>query len=173
MSGLPGAVGSVFVSRISTALHAATPSSLNPPFTPVKGSPSTATPSLKLSLITLFVITIPVEIVFLSALRAVGWLQLPIVFISFSLVFFCITVRRGHSVAVSDDLITCLQVYVSLQLAKYLTNYLWSKGHDPDMYAMPIHSSVVDLVGQLLLVGCFEIVASLGGKVEIEPGHEH
>ncbi len=65
------------------------------------------------------------------------------------------------------------QVYVSLILARFLTNYLWSKGHDPDMYAMPIHSSVVDLVGQLLLVMCFEVVASLGGKVEVQPGHAH
>lgn len=33
------------------------------------------------------------------------------------------------------------------------------------MYAMPIHSSVIDLVGQMLLVLCFEIVSLLGGKV--------
>ena len=39
------------------------------------------------------------------------------------------------------------------------------------MYAMPIHSSVVDLIGQLLLVVCFEMVALLGGKVEIP--HKH
>lgn len=156
ISGLPGAVGSVFVSRISTALHAAKPSSIiGLAFTPVKNASSAPSASPKLALITLFVITIPVEIVFLSALRAVGWLQLPFVFIGFSLVFFCIT------------------VYVSLILARFLTNYLWSKGHDPDMYAMPIHSSFVDLVGQLLLVMCFEVVASLGGKVEVEPGHAH
>ncbi len=62
---------------------------------------------------------------------------------------------------------------MSLILARFLTNYLWLKGHDPDMYAMPIHSSVVDLVGQLLLVMCFEVVASLGGKVEVQPGHAH
>ncbi|KLO19628.1 hypothetical protein SCHPADRAFT_817807 [Schizopora paradoxa] len=156
ISGLPGAVGSVFVSRISTALHAATPSSIiGPAFMPVKNSSSAPSASPRLALITLFVITIPVEIVFLAVLRGVGWLQLPFVFIAFSLVFFCIT------------------VYVSLILAKFLTNYLWSKGHDPDMYAMPIHSSVVDLVGQLLLVVCFEVVASLGGKVEVQPGHAH
>ncbi len=51
---------------------------------------------------------------------------------------------------------------MSLILARFLTNYLWSKGHDPDMYAMPIHSSVVDLVGQLLLVMCFEVVCVVG-----------
>ncbi len=95
-SGLPGAVGSVFVSRISTALHAAKPSSIiGPAFTPVKNASSAPSASPKLALITLFVITIPVEIVFLSALRAVGWLQLPFVFIGFSLVFFCITVRHS------------------------------------------------------------------------------
>lgn len=39
------------------------------------------------------------------------------------------------------------------------------------MYAMPIHSSVVDLIGQLLLVVCFELVAHLGAKVEIPGSH--
>ena len=34
------------------------------------------------------------------------------------------------------------------------------------MYALPIHSAAMDLIGQLLLVLCFEIVSALGGKVE-------
>jgi len=34
------------------------------------------------------------------------------------------------------------------------------------MYALPIHSAMMDLVGQSLLVLCFEIVSLLGGRVE-------
>ena len=35
---------------------------------------------------------------------------------------------------------------------------------------MPIHSSVVDLIGQLLLVLCFELVSAMGWTVETKPG---
>ena len=30
---------------------------------------------------------------------------------------------------------------------------------------MPVHSAMMDLVGQLLLVACFEFVNAIGGKV--------
>jgi hypothetical protein len=33
------------------------------------------------------------------------------------------------------------------------------------MYALPIHSALMDLIGQLLLVLCFEIVSLLGAHV--------
>jgi len=59
-----------------------------------------------------------------------------------------------------------LQVFTSLVIARLLTNWLWSIKKDPDMYALPIHSAMMDLVGQLLLVLCFEIVSLLGGRVE-------
>ena len=59
-----------------------------------------------------------------------------------------------------------LQVFISLVIARLLTNWLWSIKKDPDMYALPIHSAMMDLVGQLLLVLCFEIVSLLGGRVE-------
>jgi solute carrier family 41 len=60
---------------------------------------------------------------------------------------------------------------VSLALAHALTRVLWRLGRDPDMYAMPVHSALMDLVGQLLLVACFEIVSSLGKDVKVpEPG---
>jgi solute carrier family 41 len=35
------------------------------------------------------------------------------------------------------------------------------------MYALPVQSALVDLIGQLLLVACFEIVAQLGVPVKI------
>ena len=54
------------------------------------------------------------------------------------------------------------QVWISLNVARLLTHYLWSKGLDPDMYALPIHSALMDLIGQLLLVLCFVLVSFLG-----------
>lgn len=57
------------------------------------------------------------------------------------------------------------QVGASLFIAKFLTNFLWSKGYDPDTYAMPVHSAMMDLTGQLLLVACYELVNAIGGNV--------
>jgi solute carrier family 41 len=53
----------------------------------------------------------------------------------------------------------------SLYLARTLTTFLWSRGKDPDVYALPVHSALMDLVGQVLLVTCFEVVSVLGGRV--------
>lgn len=139
ISGLPGSVGSIFASRLSTALHAAA-LSMTPSNRPSE-------PSARMVMITLILVTIPVEIIFLSILRLLGWLTLPFVFVAFSVVFFCCAVTA------------------SLFIAGALTNFLWSKKLDPDMYALPIHSALMDLIGQLLLVLCFEIVSLLGVHV--------
>ncbi|KAL9714657.1 hypothetical protein Ac2012v2_001316 [Leucoagaricus gongylophorus] len=140
ISGLPGAAGSIFVSRLSTSLHAT-----------VLSKPSLQSdnqPSGHLVMLTLLLITLPVEIAFLVVLRSIGWLQVPVIFIVFSMLFFCCA------------------VFTSLVIARLLTSWLWSKNRDPDMYALPIHSAMMDLVGQSLLVLCFEIVSLLGGRVE-------
>ncbi|KAH7905188.1 hypothetical protein BJ138DRAFT_1018075 [Hygrophoropsis aurantiaca] len=140
ISGLPGSVGSIFVSRLSTALHAA--ASMN------NLSSQKQEPSARIVMITLLLITLPIEIGFLALLKAFGWLQLPIVFAVASVIFFCCAVS------------------ISLFLARLLTNFLWARDLDPDMYALPVHSAVMDLIGQLLLVLCFEIVSLLGTRLE-------
>lgn len=63
-----------------------------------------------------------------------------------------------------------MQVSFSLVIARLLTNFLWKRDKDPDMYALPIHSALMDLVGQLLLVLCFEIVSLLGLSVATKEG---
>jgi solute carrier family 41 len=141
ISGLPGAVGSIFVSRLSTSLHAAALASGSKPL------PGTREASPRLVMITLMIVTLPVEVIFLSILRALGWLRMPFTFVAFSLLFFCCAVAA------------------SLFIARLLTNFLWSRDKDPDMYALPIHSALMDLIGQLLLVLCFEIVSLLGVPV--------
>ncbi|KAJ3731639.1 Mg transporter, partial [Lentinula guzmanii] len=139
ISGLPGSVGSIFISRLSTALHtvalSAAPSGTLRP---------SREPSSNLVMIILILITIPVEIIFLSVLHGLGWLHPPFLFIAFSVFFFCCAVTA------------------SLFIARLLTHFLWSKNLDPDTYALPIHSALMDLIGQLLLVLCFEIVTLLG-----------
>lgn len=88
--GLPGAVGAIAISRISTFLHAATMTlSSGSRFGDEQDPPQA---SNKLVMATLFLITIPVEVCFLLVLRSVGWLDLPIVFVALSLVFFGLAV---------------------------------------------------------------------------------
>ncbi|KAJ7700808.1 hypothetical protein B0H17DRAFT_1327832 [Mycena rosella] len=142
ISGLPGAVGAIFASRLSTRLHAAA-LALAPPVT--AGTPE---PSPTLVMLTLLVVTLPVEVIFLSLLAGLGWLRLPLAFVALSVVFFCMAVTS------------------SLLIARWLTNLLWKRNLDPDMYALPVHSALMDLIGQLLLVLCFEIVSLLGARVQ-------
>ncbi|KAF5386660.1 hypothetical protein D9615_002041 [Tricholomella constricta] len=139
ISGLPGSVGSILVSRLSTSLHAAALSITSAAII-TSGAKSVPEPSTKLVMMTLLFVTLPIEIIFLAMLRGFGWLHLPFTFVALSVVFFFIA------------------VLISLYVAKILTNFLWSKQRDPDMYALPIHSALMDLVGQLLLAICFELV---------------
>lgn len=148
-TGLPGSVGSIFISRLSTALHAAA-SHL---------APRDTDPSSRHVMLTLVLVTLPIEVLFLVILHMFGWLKLPLVFAVFSLFFFCCAVRPLVSVPRVSDV---QQVWLSLVVAQALTHQLWSKGLDPDMYALPIHSALMDLIGQLLLVLCFVLVSLFG-----------
>ncbi|KAI0699660.1 hypothetical protein BC835DRAFT_1405045 [Cytidiella melzeri] len=158
ISGLPGNVGSIFVSRLSTALHTASYSLAGLPATSAddlsapKTLPSEPPPSSRLVMITLCCVTFPIEIAFLATLRALGWLRVPFIFLASSLLFFVIA------------------VIASLFLAQLLTHFLWKRNLDPDMYALPIHSALVDLIGQLLLVVCFEILSHLGVPLKSQDG---
>ena len=96
-AGLPGNVGSVLVSRLSTALHA-TSFALSNGFEIIPSGeytikpPGPPSPSPRLVMVTLLCITFPIEVAFLSTLGAIGWLRVPFIFMVFSLSFFCIAV---------------------------------------------------------------------------------
>ncbi|KNZ77875.1 Solute carrier family 41 member 2 [Termitomyces sp. J132] len=157
ISDLPGSVGSILISRLSlgqklrprrsTPLHAGALSLVSPDALTGSDSSSssnsnskTSEPSTRLVMITLALVTLPVDIIFLAILRGLGWLRLPLTFVLLSVFFFF-----------------CAEL-ISLYVAKRLTHYLWSKDCDPDMYALPIHSAFMDLVGHILLAMCFELV---------------
>lgn len=88
--GLPGGVGSVFISRLSTSLHVMKESLSLTPSNSGKVNPQ---PSIRLVTITFVLITLPIEIFFLATLKGLGWLQVPIIFILASVFFFCTAVR--------------------------------------------------------------------------------
>lgn len=138
--GIPGGAGSIFVSRLSTALHAAA-SVISP--LPNSGH-SNHEPSSRVVMIVLFLVSIPVGVAFFFILRVSSWLATPFLFTVLALLFLCTAIA------------------ISLVAGYALTNYLWSHKYDPDMYALPIHAALMDLVGQLLLVGCFELASAIG-----------
>ncbi|GBE86126.1 hypothetical protein SCP_0900030 [Sparassis crispa] len=149
-TGLSGGVGSVFVSRLSTALHAATsalPTVLSDLPAADEAYEKSPHPSPRLVMVTLLLISLPVDVAFLATVFAFGWLRLSVLFMVLQLVFFGLTVA------------------VSLLLARVTTDFLWTRGLDPDVWALPLNSALVDLVGQLLLVCCYEIAALLGAHV--------
>ncbi|KAF8589695.1 hypothetical protein K439DRAFT_1612498 [Ramaria rubella] len=144
VGGLPGAVGSVHVSRLSTYLHASASKS----FIDEKSTHDSRT---TVTLTTLFLVTLPVSGLFLACLHLSGWMKLSFIFVAVFTVFFCLTVA------------------MSLVVAHLLTQFLWRRNLDPDTYAMPIQSSLVDLLGQLMLVACFELAHALGANVKNIP----
>lgn len=78
------------ISRISTSLHcvmSTLPSALN------SSNRGKKKPSLKLVIGTLFFVTLPIEVGFLAVLGGIGWLEIPLLFVVFFILFFCVTVR--------------------------------------------------------------------------------
>ena len=129
MTGLPGAAGSIFVSRLSTSLHAAAfaLSHLSASATVRKDHE----PSPGLVMLTLLLITLPVEVIFLGIVDSLQWLNLPILFAAFAIVFFCCAVRFFFFFfppLVQNEILK--QVLISLIVARFLIDFLWSKNRD-------------------------------------------
>ncbi|KAG8765871.1 hypothetical protein FRC12_007233 [Ceratobasidium sp. 428] len=145
MTGLPGSVGAVFVSRLGTELHRGENSegiTKEVGHEGENGSP-------KLVSFTLFCVGLPVLLCYLVFVWGAGWLPLPFAFVAIFVAVFGIAVAAA------------------LVLAYYLTHLFWRRGLDPDAYCLPVHSAVIDLVGQLLLVACYEMASALGSDVKI------
>ncbi|CAE6411485.1 unnamed protein product [Rhizoctonia solani] len=141
MTSLPGSVGAVFVSRLSTELHQSESSTKAK--SPDGGSP-------KLVSLTLLAVGFPVLLSYLLFVWGAGWLPLPIGFVGLFVAIFGITTMAA------------------LALAYYLTHLFWQYGFDPDAYCLPVHSALVDLIGQLFLVACYELASILGNDVKIK-----
>lgn len=142
MTGLPGSVGAVFVSRLGTELHQSENHPSKNPDSNENGNP-------KLVSFTLFAVGLPVLLSYLLFVWSAGWLPLPFGFVALFVGVFGITVAAA------------------LVLAYYLTHLFWRRGLDPDAYCLPVHSALVDLIGQLLLVACYEMASALGNDVKI------
>ncbi|CAG8470638.1 9643_t:CDS:10 [Paraglomus occultum] len=120
LNGLAGNLGSIYASRISTRLHSGTEE------------------DYKSSEKTLFLIHIPIEILFLLV---AWWLDLGHLPLGFCVLF-------------------------TLVLTKNLTLWLWRHKYDPDNYSMPYITAIVDVVGTGLLVLSYSALGMLGEKIE-------
>ncbi|KDQ18691.1 hypothetical protein BOTBODRAFT_42297 [Botryobasidium botryosum FD-172 SS1] len=159
ISGLSGSVGSIYISRLSTSLHATSAALSAKSASPrtshqrqlsiSSGAVDPTEPHRPLlTAATLSVVALPVQIAFIAFVYSAGWMELPMLFVGFYLLFFCFSTA------------------FSLVLAHFLTHFLWARKLDPDTYCMPIHSSLVDLSAQLMLAGCYQLVSALGGDVK-------
>lgn len=150
ISGLPGSVGAVYISRLSTLLHASDDLPKRTPHSRLefmKAPPAGSRGSLTGT--TLFAVSLPVMLTFLAFVYGTGWMDLPLLFVGAFIGFFC------------------LSTAIALVIAHYFTLIFWSRGYDPDNYCLPVHSALCDLIGQLMLVACYELAGELGADVDL------
>ncbi|CAG8471317.1 3297_t:CDS:2 [Funneliformis mosseae] len=139
LNGIAGNLGSIYASRISTRLH------------------SGEEEDYRLSEFTLFLIHIPIEIVFLI----------------FAWWFNVGHVNLTWSFAVTYLLVSLICVMFTLNLSKRLTLWLWQNKYDPDNYSLPYITAIVDVVGTGLLVLSYWILSEMGLHVENHINHHN
>lgn len=160
ISGLPGACAAIFASRISTALHSG------------KGSDMLRTASKSYHA--------PGLRGFFGSLGAVlrippieGWLvPLSLLTMGVSIkVVFILLIRLSGQMTFGWIFVVCfvsasaVANAFALYLAHVICLVLWSRDYDPDIYCLPFVSSMVDVVGQSLLVMTFTIATNLGEHI--------
>ncbi|WWD21552.1 hypothetical protein CI109_106038 [Kwoniella shandongensis] len=153
MTGLTGSIGAIHANRLSTSLH-----TLLHPTHPRSGSttPTTTRSSSSTSAIhpglspfqssaTLYLIAFPCQAAFLLFVDWAGWIDI--------------------SLGWAGWLTFATTTLISLSTAHFMTLFFWSKNLDPDSYTLPIHSALVDFLGQLLLMVAYEICILQGEDV--------
>ncbi|KAJ9476948.1 Mg transporter [Pseudozyma hubeiensis] len=160
ISGLPGACAAIFASRITTALHSGKGASLLRATSKagevggVRGMLASmrsvmVMPPIEGWLVpmSLLAMGVGIKATFIVLIRATGQMTFGWIFaVSFV----------GASVAAN---------VFALYLAHVICLVLWSRDYDPDIYCLPFVSSIVDVVGQSLLVMTFTIATVLGDHI--------
>jgi len=129
VGGIPGSMGSVYISRLSTTLHA-TMDGHHETRAPVATARGDHSPRARSSSVVshgsinevaksdarpfvtataLFLVTLPVLIVFLVVSYAIGWLTLPVLFVLFFSFIFCVTVSTS-SIIVQLEVLTGISI---------------------------------------------------------------
>ncbi|KAF9965100.1 hypothetical protein BGZ70_005401 [Mortierella alpina] len=99
----------------------------------------------------LFLVHIPIEVLFLGVIGIFGLGD----------------VQWSFSVVVGYAGVATVLVVIALVLAKSITVLFWKWGYDPDNYALPILTSLIDVLGTALLVAGFWVLGY--GKDSVPP----
>ncbi|KDN42726.1 hypothetical protein K437DRAFT_257751 [Tilletiaria anomala UBC 951] len=169
ITGLPGACTAIFASRISTALHSSDVPHLqfSDSYTQAPSRPNQRPPAAKRSAVLIFWIT-PTE----------GWLvplTLAAIGIGIAGMYMLLVWTSGH-ISFGWPFACCflaflsLTVAIALALSHFVCLYLWTRDYDPDIYCLPYVSSIIDFVGQLMLVCAFKLAMSLGDHITSSVG---
>lgn len=160
ISGLPGACAAIFASRITTALHSGKGATLLRATSKagnvggIRGVLASirsvlVIPPIEGWLVPLSLLAMGVGIksTFILLIRASGQMTFGWIF---ALTFI------GASITAN---------VFALYLAHVICLVLWSRDYDPDIYCLPFVSSMVDVVGQSLLVMTFTVATGLGDHI--------
>lgn len=160
ISGLPGACAAIFASRITTALHSGKGATLLRATSKagnIKGLRGVLASTRSVMMVppiegwlvpfSLLTMGLGIKVVFIFMIRASGQMAFGWIF---ALGFM------GASVAAN---------LFALYLAHVICLVLWSRDYDPDIYCLPFVSSLVDVVGQSLLVLAFAVATGLGDHI--------
>ncbi|KAI1306747.1 hypothetical protein EDD11_004673 [Mortierella claussenii] len=91
---------------------------------------------------TLFFVHIPIQIVFLAITGALG----------LGHIHWSVEVVLGYT------FVALCMVVISLAMARWITHIFWKWGYDPDNYALPILTSLIDVIGTAFLVTGFWVL---------------
>ncbi|GAA5834746.1 hypothetical protein JCM3766R1_003225 [Sporobolomyces carnicolor] len=72
-------------------------------------------------------------------------------------------VPRNWVFGLAYTIVACVQTLIGLVIARQGSMLLWRFDYDPDVYALPLLSSFLDVSGQLLLVVAFEVSKKFAG----------
>ncbi|WVQ83299.1 hypothetical protein IAT38_005438 [Cryptococcus sp. DSM 104549] len=148
MTGLTGSIGAIHANRLSTQLHTLLhPTHPHPRPIEHHVTPHQGLSSLQ-SIITLYLIAFPCQGAFLLFVHWAGWID--------------------SDLGWAGWLAFAVTTLISITMAHYMTLFFWSKDLDPDSYTLPIHSALVDFLGQLLLMCAYEICIFEGRDVLVK-----
>ncbi|GAA6060965.1 hypothetical protein JCM10212_006547 [Sporobolomyces blumeae] len=119
LTALSGATSSVFVARISTALHSA------------KREP------------------------YLLTTACLWTLGTSVCVVAWAFAWTTDQVPRGLAFGIGYLVVAAVQTLLGLVVAQHGSLLLWKWDYDPDVYALPLLTSFLDVSGQLLLVGAY------------------
>lgn len=176
ITGLPGACAAILVSRTTTCLHAGKGEvALREPnggrqgsggFFSLDARSSTSQSGFWGRVYTTLItpwLSPPTEGYLIPfTLLAIG-LMIEVLFLV--LTFTTGQLTFGWSFALTFSLSSLGALAFSLALAHVMTMELWKRDYDPDIYCLPFVSSIVDVVGQALLVMAYATAKGLAGDV--------